>query len=289
MATKTDEPKFTINGRRVSYERYRYELALQNQAVLDQVNTIAMQQASAVVSAATGLGQQALGGYLRNVVPGLIDTYGNVNATAAINYYTAARDAWLLKNGTGGRSRSNRINARRQAGRVAGAKLAGQIYVAKMPLINATEKADPVINYAMALFQDQGFQAMEKGVQNSLTRAVASYHHDTLLYNAALDEAVYKVQRVAEPKACAFCRMVAFKSGRTVYVRNDQGGLTPSALDNVRTADYAIKWHDHCHCTLETLYVGDKPIRPDYYDQFEAEYKQYGGDLNEWRTQTGAR
>lgn len=287
MATKTADPTYTLDGKALSYDRYRYELAIRQQVTLEQVNRIASAQTAQVVGAASALGQQEMGGFLRKVLPPLIDQYGNVNAVAAMNYYDQIRTAWLIKNGTGRGSRAT--NQRRMAQRVAGAKLSGQVYKARLPLFNSAEKADGVVNYAMALFMDQGFQAMDAGVQNSLTRAVASYHHDTMLYNASLDEAVYKVQRVAEAKACAFCRMVAFKSGKTVYARKQNGELTADALANLRTAEYAIKFHDHCHCTIETLYQGDQPIRPDYYDQFEAEYTKFGGDLNEWRANTNAR
>lgn len=284
MATSTDELKFVYNGRKLSYDRYRYELAMHNQAVLEQVNLIAMDQAAKVVGVAEALSQQEMGGFLRKTLPSLIDQYGNVNAVAAMNYYDEARMAWWMNHN----NQATKLGKKRMADRYAGARLQGQIYVARLPKFDAAEKADGVVNYAMKLFADKGFQAMEQGVQNSLTRAVASYHHDTMLYNSALDESVYKVQRVADAKACAFCRMLAFKSGKTVYVRQGDA-LVADKQANLRTADYAIHFHDHCHCTIETLYQGDQPVRPEYYDQFEQQYIDAKGDLATMREQTGAR
>jgi hypothetical protein len=80
--------------------------------------------------------------------------------------------------------------------------------------------------------------------------------------------------------------MVAFSSERTVSGAN---------LD-VRLSQYAVDFHDHCNCTIETLYIGDKPIRPDYYDQFEADYLEASseagsakGVLAQIRSNTGRR
>lgn len=245
-------------------ERQRYELQRRNQASMEQVNTLLMREANSVLDLASNFGQQEMGGYLRNVVPGLVDKWGNVNASIAVKYYDQQRALWRQQNPTAFSTSSQRRrnlanNANRKAERVAGAKLKSEIYVATMPKFDSQELADPIIGWGMSRFMEEGAGAMRDAVSNSLTRAVGSYNRDTLLYNAGLDSAVWKVQRVAEPNACAFCIMVAFSSP----------GWTVS---DVRTADYAIDFHDHCKCSIETLYEGDQPYRPDYYDAFEQQY-----------------
>lgn len=231
----------------------RYRLLQRNQATMRQVNQILVNDAIKVTSVASGYEQQEMGGFLREIVPGLIDQYGNVNATAAMAYYDEQRLAALGAN-------PGRQAARRSAERVAKSKLESAIYVATMPKFDVQAKAEPIIGYAMSLFQRSGFDGMRSEMANALTRAVASYNRDTLLYNSALDKSVVSVQRVAEPTACDFCRTVAFGSKGNRY--------------QPRTTLYAPNWHNNCHCSIETLYQGDTPYRPDYYDEFE--YGQAG-------------
>lgn len=239
-------------------ERLKYEASQRNQATMRQVETLLEREALTLLGVARGFERQDLGGYLRTLVPTLIDKYGSVNAAAAMRYYDEQRTAWLNSN-TAILSRDAR---RGRADRFASARTQSALYVARMPEFRAAELADPIIGYSMARFAEEGFQVMADQATSAMTRAVASYNRDTILYNAALDEAVYKVQRVAEPGACAFCAMMAFSSEKSA---------SGQKLD-VRTADYAINFHDRCRCSIETLYIGDKPIRPDYYDNFENSY-----------------
>ena len=229
--------------------RAKYELVKRNQATMQQVTALLEAESNQVLSLAQQFDRQQLGGYLRTVVPGLVDRYGNVNAAAAMKYYDEQRA--LAFTGTG------LSDWRRGSQRIAAAKLKSQIFVASLPQFDTPAISEPIIGWGMAQHVDNGFEAMKQAVTSSMTRAVASFNRDTILYNAGLDEAVYKVQRVAEAKACEFCRLVAFQSYRG---------------SDVRTANYAIDFHDHCHCSIETIYLGDKPVRPDYYDQFEQNY-----------------
>lgn len=236
--------------------RAKYELVKRNQATLQQVNALLERESNQVLSLAQQFDRQQLGGYLRSVVPGLVDRYGNVNAVAAMKYYDEQRN--LALTGTGLR------DYRRGSQRIAAAKLKSQIFTASLPQFDTPAISEPIIGWGMSQFVDNGFDAMKQAVTSSMTRAVGSFNRDTILYNAGLDEAVYKVQRVAEPGACEFCRLVAFQSYRG---------------SDVRTANYAIDFHDHCHCSIETLYVGDRPIRPDYYDEFEQNYVEAAGNV----------
>lgn len=239
----------------LSRARQQYELTKRNQATMGQVETLLLREGTQVLSAGQNLGRQEMGGFLRQVVPGLIDRYGKVNAVAAMKYYDEQRLAW--KNHAG--NTTTRNSQRRKAERFAAAKLRSEIYVAKLPEFKPVEIADPIVGYGMARFTEEGFDVMRDQVNAAMTRAVASYNRNTILYNAGLDDAVVGVQRVAEPNACAFCAMVAFGSSQW-HARES------------RVADYAIDFHNNCRCSIETLYEGDQPVRPDYYDDFESEY-----------------
>ena len=252
----------TFDGREVSYNEYRYLMSQRNRVVMEQVDTIATREALTVLDLGRDLGRQEMGGFLRSTMPPIVDRYGQINATAALDYYNQTKAAWYENNpasfgASPGARRLARQSRNARSSRFAAARLESEIYVATRPEFNLAAKVDGIVNYAMDTFSKAGFDAMRPSVTNSLTRALASYQRDTVLYNSALDRDVVKVQRVARADACSFCRVVAFESYRG---------------SDVRTADYAINFHDNCHCTIETLYLGDQAIRPDYYDTFEAQY-----------------
>jgi hypothetical protein len=226
----------------------RYALLKRNQANIRQVNKILVDEALKVTALAAGFNQDQMGGFLREVIPGLIDEYGNVNAAAALEYYNDQRLAALGRN-------PGRAAARRQAERFARARLESEIYIASLPQFDIEAKAEPIIGYAMSMYTKNGFDSMRPELANALTRAVASFNRDTLLYNSALDRSVVGVQRVAEPNACSFCRTVAFGSRNNKY--------------QPRITSYAPNWHNNCNCSIETIYEGDSLYRPDYYDEFE--------------------
>ena len=250
----------------VTYAQAKYQLAQRNAANLRAVSEVSQRTMRTVVERAGDLPQQAMGGYLRETVPGVIDQFGKLNAVAAVQHYENSRNLALAA------IRGQFSDPKRAADRIARAQLQGAIYRATLPDFNPVEAAKPVINYSMAAYASQGQPGLVRSVQQALTRAVASYNRDTMLYNTALDPGAISVQRVANPGACPFCSTMAFSSTRSAGNKFQ-----------VRTAQYAIEFHRNCECTIETLYVGDSPIRPPYYDQLELEYSQSGGDLNEWR------
>lgn len=255
-----------------------YNVMRRNQASMQQVTTLLEQEATQVLNVARDFDRNQLGGFLRSVVPGLVDRYGTVNATVAMKYYDEQRLLWRQRNPTAFATsatarRQARQSAQRRAQNYAAARLKSELFVASLPKFDALAKSEPIIGWGMSQFVEDGFDAASSAVRNSLTRAVGSYHRDTIIYNAGLDDAVVAVQRVAEPNACEFCRLVAFQSWRG---------------RESRLSSYAIDFHDNCHCSIETIYEGDQPIRPDYYDEFEQQYEEFydgtvKGTLTEWR------
>lgn len=257
----------TSDGRVITYDRWRYEETLRQERILAQVNTLVTTQATAAVNAGAALGQQEYGGLLRVVIPSLIDQYGKVNATAAVNFYDQLEINWLRAHPEAYQT-AGRGNVRRQAQRYATARVQAAISVAQTDAARfaakyATDyklaaKSDAVINFAMKVRARDGHGPSVIALNNALTREVAAYHRDTVLFNAALDNNVSRVQRVAQANACEFCRLMALGSTN----------------GKVRVSTYAAKFHDNCHCTIQPLFASEAPVRPDYYDQFEAEYAQ---------------
>lgn len=254
------------NGKWITRNRYMYELQQRNWATLDQVQELAMAETRTVVSVAEGFAQQEFGGFLRESIFPIVDKWGRVNATAAMDYYEESRNVWWQMHSQENQA-VGRDAIRGKETRYAAARLRGQIrkanyadYKAILPTYDVIGKSEYIINAGMKAFMGQPFPDAVKTIENAMTRQVASFHRDAILFNAGLDAAVHKVQRVAEANACAFCRLMAlgYKGQKA------------------RTADYAIHYHDHCRCTIEVLFEGDEPIRPDYYDLFEKQASKYG-------------
>jgi len=243
----------------------RYNAARRNQATMRQVESLMLRETEAVLNVGRDYDRQTFGGLVRTALPVIVDKYGRINAVAAMKYYDEQRLAALSKATLlpGPANRSGRNAARSRAERFAAARLRSQIYVATMPAFNVAEKTSPIIGWTMSVFAENGFDAASAAAKNAMTRAVASYNRDTMLYNSALDPDVRGVQRIAEVGACSFCRLMAFASTK------GSGGR----LD-VRVGSYAADFHNSCRCSIETLYDGDEPVRPAYYDQFEAQYEQ---------------
>lgn len=247
-----------------SLARYRYEQQRQQEAAMRRVDVLIGEQSATIASVGATLPQQEYGGFLRSVLPSLIDEYGKINATAAIQYYNNIRNQWLTTYGEQARTQASRSAVRAQATRAAVAQTQGALAVAQgyaaryADDYDALGKASTVINHVMKVRAKEGQNASVEAMRNALTREVAMYHRDTILFNSALDKSVDRVQRVAQAGACDFCRLMALGSTR----------------GTVRTSTYAARFHNNCQCTITPLFKGESPVRPDYYDQFEAEYEE---------------
>lgn len=236
-----------------TYSQTRVALAAQNHYRLDQMNRIARREFERLLIPANGLNQYESAAYVRTIAPGVIDQFGSINAEIAREYYNTVREE-AIKALTESRyltARSDTVAAR------AAKTLQGKKYVASLPKFDLNAMVDDVVSSGMAGLQRNGFEMFQKESGNALTRAVASYNRDTILYNSALDPAVIGVQRVAGPNACEFCRIVAFDS-----------------YGSPRVSSYAPEYHKNCNCSIETLYAGDRPMRPDYYDEYQRQYQE---------------
>ena len=196
--------------------RASYILVQQNQANLRRVNQVLKETATRALAPLDTLTQDGAAVLFRSTVPGLIDEFGNVNAQIAKSYYQAQKlvnintvriESSALKPSSRGKL-TNRMADRRATAELKAQLTVNSGYEVKLPKFDVTSKADTIVNYAMQQFQRTGAGATPE-ITNALTRAVASYNRDTILFNSALDKSVVGVQRVAEANACDFCQMVA--------------------------------------------------------------------------------
>lgn len=227
--------------------RAEYLTRIHNQSVLRNLDLVTTQATETALAGAADLDLSETGRYLRNVVPGLVNEYGTVSQTTAVSYY----DQQYLN------YRREGDMSRRMAQRAALAKSKGQIYAAQMPELKVDELSDPIINSGMKAFASGGHSAMVSSVTGNTVRAVAQANRDTMLFNSTLDPSVKTVYRVAGPHACEFC--IAMTHSRYNYTA------------------YAVHYHAHCRCSIEILRKGQKPIRPDYYDEFDKIWAEDGG------------
>lgn len=231
-----------------TYSDTRVELANRNQYRIDQMNRIAKREFEKLLAPANGLNQYDSAAYIREIAPGVIDQFGTINAEIARQYYDNVREEARKAITDSGYFTNRSDTAAARAAKV----LQGKKYKASIPSLNVQPKVDDVVSASMAGLQRGQFEMFQTEAGNALTRAVASYNRDTMLYNSALDPAVIGIQRVAAPNACEFCQTVAFDS-----------------YGSPRVSSYAADYHKNCNCSIETLYAGDSPLRPDYYDDFE--------------------
>lgn len=115
-----------FQGQKVSYARARYLLAQRNQSTLARVNALAMQNARTVFLTGAELDRQTFGGFIRRVLPPIVDQWGRVNAVAAMDHYDASRDLWYQVHG----DKVGNRQAYARSTRYANAVTSGRIYKA---------------------------------------------------------------------------------------------------------------------------------------------------------------
>ena len=112
-------------------------------------------------------------------------------------------------------------------------------------------------------------------LQGSSTRAVFNSSRRTVLDNVGRESGA-RWARHASANACAFCRMLATRTG------TGKGSLYTSKTAAVRTGTTkrkrgkraaGEKYHDHCHCVAVPVRPGDSYEPPPYVQQWTADYR----------------
>jgi len=218
----------------MSFESERFLLIRENQNNIKRVNVLTKEETKRVLSVASQYDVYDTGGFLRKVIPSITERYGAVQQSLALQHFLNIQDLNNIEN----------------------------IVKPIAPKLDAVAKTAGIIDYAMSLKYNIGFEAMLKNLENEVTRATSSYNRDTITYNSALDDTVVSVQRVAEAGACSFCAMMALDS---YSYSTEKKGLPSSE-------SFAVDYHNLCHCSIETIYEGQELIKPDYYDKMQEQY-----------------
>lgn len=134
--------------------------------------------------------------------------------------------------------------------------------------------------------------AVDSTVTSRLTgmvqRHVANAARDTISENADLEGA--KWYRLAQPDACAFCRMLAIRGPdyltevsavRVVGRRSKSRGRAGELLGVQRgTRALGEKYHDDCRCVPVAVRPGDTWEQPDYLDDWTEQYLKAAANSN---------
>lgn len=177
---------------------------------------------------------------LRDSLPVIAERYGSVSAQAAAIHYDELR------------------NIAFQDTRVPN-------YVAATPALAYSERIETVLDYGIASNFTDNRQKMATVLSSGITGIVSQYNRDTITVNSERDNQVglIKVQRVAEPGACAFCSMLAVNDITYTGIQAEASIIT-----------YEDNYHDSCNCSVEVVFEGQERIKPPYYNKMEETYKE---------------
>jgi hypothetical protein len=214
-----------------------------HQTNLQRVNILAQKETRNVLSVLPNMSFNEQASYVRNIIPTVINKYGNVAASVGALHYNEMRSLQTVEYGL-------------------------KPYVATVPIgISFKDKIDNMLGFSIAKNSDSGIKAMAAFLIDELTLYVANYDRETISFNANNEPKTVQIQRVAEADACAFCSTIA--AAGVVYegIAWDEDVVT-----------YANDYHSNCNCSTEVIYSNsagkfDSNIRPDYYDTLESQYK----------------
>lgn len=110
-----------------------------------------------------------------------------------------------------------------------------------------------IVGHSMKRYTEGAFEDATTALKIGVRRMVENTYRDTIATNSERDGFATGYQRVASPKACAFCLVVALNE----YTSFEQSG----------------GYHDHCSCSTIPVYRGVKFYEPDYYAGFRSDYE----------------
>lgn len=108
-------------------------------------------------------------------------------------------------------------------------------------------------------------------LSGSAKRMVYDAGRDTITENAASEGVRWA--RYAQPDACAFCRVLATRSGDALYMSEHSATFVVGRGGKARgSRKLGDKYHDHCRCLPYAIRVGDfEP--PDYTAKWQKQYE----------------
>lgn len=177
---------------------------------------------------------------IRDTFPSITERYGSVSSQAAAVHYDELRDIAF---------QDRRVPT----------------YAAATPALAYSERIETVLDYGIASNFTDNRQKMATVLSNGITGIVSQYNRDTISANSERDNQIglITVQRVAEPNACSFCAMLAVNDITFTGIEADAAIIT-----------YEDEYHENCNCSVETVFEGQDPIKPPYYNKMEETYKE---------------
>ena len=228
------------------------EAIARDKQVLDTIQTVTGQTVRRLMPDLEGLSQGEAGGVIRQIAESTTLTFGNTSTNAAVQSYMdlslSALDE-LLKTAS---ELPDKGEALRIARGLVWARDFKPATVAVRPVIE--RNIEPIIGQAMKEFMIGRYPDASVALEKGVSRLVANIYRDTMATNSYNDKNAVGYQRVASPLACSFCMVVA--------------------LNQYTTFDESGGYHDNCSCSAVPIFRGVSSFRPDYYDQFEADYFQ---------------
>jgi hypothetical protein len=111
----------------------------------------------------------------------------------------------------------------------------------------------------------------------SAKRMVYDAARDTITENSAKENIGWA--RYAQPDACAFCRVLATRSGDNLYMSEHSAQFVVGKRGIARgSRKLGEKYHDHCRCVPFPIREGDYEP-PDYTQQWQQQYQDARDDV----------
>lgn len=119
-------------------------------------------------------------------------------------------------------------------------------------------------------------------LSGSAKRMVYDASRDTVVQNAAQEGVGWA--RHAQPDACAFCRILATRSGKNLYMSEHSAQFVVGRGGKARgSRKLGDKYHDHCRCIAVPVRAGKVYIPPAATAQWQQDYEDartaVGGNL----------
>lgn len=220
----------------------RASLIERDKQLMNRAMVFAEDAVSAVVPDLSSLSSQEAGGAVRTIATGTVNQFGSVATVTATESYKALREAGVTD------AMANLLISRGTA----------DAFLARPIPVNPTPLVEPLIGETMKRFSQGKFVEAQSFLGQAIARVVGNVYRETQVRNSERDPRATGYQRVASANACSFCLVVSLNQYTTF---EESGG-----------------YHDHCSCSAVPVFKGQESYRPDYYNEFEAIYRQGRAD-----------
>lgn len=197
------------------------------------------------------LSPEIAGGVLRTVASGVLEQFETTASVVGKEQYTKL--AQLTKPNFRARTAEEiAFDERQRAVQLAWDEMD------RVAKVTRADRVDIAVGYSMKKYSQGLYVDVNNTLASTMGRQAGNAFREAIKTAALNDERSGTFQRVASATACAFCLVVSLNE----YTSFDEDG----------------GYHDDCGCTTVPVFKGNAPVRPDYYDEFEATYTQGRAD-----------